>query len=114
MSDSAAPNQAHPDKVRHQPHKINQRDAEQVCQDTAELVNQAPPGQYGPTADYGVQYVVKATPWAHGHVLDIVGVGVTQTYDEDGTDAETMVRDYLHLMLDQPADTFDIRIEYPE
>jgi hypothetical protein len=47
-------------------------------------------------------------------VLDIVGVGMTQTHHEDGTDAETMVRDYLHLTLDQPADSFDVRIEYPK
>lgn len=57
-------------------------------------------------------HVVKAVPWAHGHVLYIVGEGATQTSDEDDTSAEDMVRDWLHLMKDQPPESFNIRIDY--
>ena len=57
-------------------------------------------------------YEVKAVPWEHGHVLYIVGEGVTQTHDENGTDAETMVRDWLSLMKDQPPQNFHVRIDY--
>jgi hypothetical protein len=94
MSDSATPNKANRRKFPHQPREIDDQDAEHVRQDSAELANQVPSGQYGPTAEYGAQYMVKATPWTHGYERDIVGVGMTQTFDEDGTDAETMVREY--------------------
>jgi hypothetical protein len=46
--------------------EINDQDAEQVRQDSAELANHAPAGQYGPTAEYGAQYVVEATPGRTG------------------------------------------------
>jgi hypothetical protein len=42
-------------------------------------------------------YVVQATPWAHGWELDIPGVGVTQS--RSLRDAEAMVRDYINLDL---------------
>jgi DNA-directed RNA polymerase specialized sigma subunit len=41
------------------------------------------------------EYVVRATPWAHGWELDIPGVGVTQS--RNLREAEAMVRDYLNL-----------------
>jgi DNA-directed RNA polymerase specialized sigma subunit len=42
-------------------------------------------------------YIVHATPWAHGWELDIPGVGVTQS--RSLRDAEAMVRDYINLDL---------------
>ena len=41
--------------------------------------------------------LVRATPWAHGWELDIIGVGVTQA--RNLREAEAMVRDYLALDL---------------
>jgi len=42
-------------------------------------------------------YVVRATPWAHGWELDIPGVGVTQS--RSLREAEATVRDYINLDL---------------
>jgi DNA-directed RNA polymerase specialized sigma subunit len=43
------------------------------------------------------EYVVRATPWAHGWELDIPGVGVTQS--RNLREAEATVRDYISLDL---------------
>ena len=59
-------------------------------------------------------YEVMATRWEHGYELYVAGVGATQTDDRDGTPAEEMVRDYLHLLLDRPADSFKVQIRYPD
>ena len=53
-------------------------------------------------------YTVRAKRWEHGWELHIAGVGVTQSHGLD--DAEMMVRDYIALDLDVPADSFDVVI----
>lgn len=53
-------------------------------------------------------YRVTATRWTRGWELDIDGVGVTQSHSL--ADAEGMVRDYIALSLDVPADSFNVEI----
>lgn len=53
-------------------------------------------------------FEVHAEPWEHGHELHIAGVGVTQA--ENPTEAEAVVRDFITLDLDMPADSFDVVI----
>jgi hypothetical protein len=43
------------------------------------------------------EYLVRATPWAHGWELDIPGLGVTQA--RSLREAEATVRDYINLDL---------------
>lgn len=58
-------------------------------------------------------YIVRAHTWGHGYVLDIEGVGATQTYDEYPEDTpEIMVRDYLVCTGLDDAMTADITIIY--
>ncbi len=53
-------------------------------------------------------YRVTAKRWAHGWELHIDGEGVTQSRSLG--DAESMVRDYITLLHDVPADSFDVEI----
>lgn len=53
-------------------------------------------------------YRVRAKRWTRGWELHIDGVGVTQS--RSLADAEAMVRDYISLDLDVPADSFDIDV----
>jgi hypothetical protein len=53
-------------------------------------------------------YRVKAKRWARGWELHIDGEGVTQSHSLG--DAEGMVRDYIALMHEVPADSFDVEI----
>jgi hypothetical protein len=58
-------------------------------------------------------YVVDAVPWAQGWELHIRGVGVTQTDEGEPTSAEAAVREYLSVMLQEPAHRFKVQIRYP-
>ncbi|WP_146252208.1 hypothetical protein [Streptomyces carminius] len=53
-------------------------------------------------------YETVAKRWKHGWELHIDGIGVTQS--RTLLDAETMVRDYLAMLLDISEDSFDVRI----
>ncbi len=53
-------------------------------------------------------YRVTARRWDRGWELHIDGEGVTQA--RSLTDAEYMVRDYIALMHDVPADSFEVKI----
>lgn len=55
------------------------------------------------------QYHVTMEPWKHGQVLCVEGVGRTQTHDDYPADtAEKMVRDLVSIVLEVPADSFDV------
>lgn len=53
-------------------------------------------------------FEVQMKPWEHGYELHIAGVGVTQA--ENLTEADAVVRDFIALDLDAPADSFDVVI----
>jgi hypothetical protein len=53
-------------------------------------------------------YRVMAKRWAHGWELHIDGEGVTQS--RSLSEADSMVRDYIALMHDVAADSFDVEI----
>jgi hypothetical protein len=53
-------------------------------------------------------FEVQAKPWEHGYELHIADVGVTQARSLD--EAEEVVRDFISLDLDAPADSFDVVI----
>lgn len=53
-------------------------------------------------------YTARARRWARGWELHIDGVGVTQSHGL--RDAEYMVRDYIALLRDVPADSFGVEI----
>ena len=61
------------------------------------------------TTDQGA-YQVYSSRWLHGLELHVVGVGVTQTHEDDDATAEQMVASYLSAMFDQPADGFRFTI----
>jgi len=53
-------------------------------------------------------YNVTAKRWKHGWELHIQDVGVTQS--RTLLDAESMVRDYVAMLLDVTEDSFDVKI----
>jgi predicted XRE-type DNA-binding protein len=53
-------------------------------------------------------YAVTARRWKHGWELHIDGVGVSQS--KTLLDAESMVRDYIAIVLDVPEDSFDVSV----
>ncbi|WP_242906503.1 hypothetical protein [Actinomadura terrae] len=53
-------------------------------------------------------YTVHARRWEHGWDLEIESVGATQSHSLK--DAEMMARDYIGLVLDVPADSFDVEL----
>ncbi|MGW6255437.1 hypothetical protein [Streptomyces sp. NPDC055085] len=57
-------------------------------------------------------YLVRLQKWAHGWVVHVDNVGVTQSLAL--SDAERMARDYISLVLDIPDDSFDITIKGKE
>lgn len=67
-----------------------------------------------PTEDDNLdhEFLVRATPLRNGHELHIVGVGTTQTDDDNDADAEEVVRDYLESTFERPGNRFRVRIEY--
>jgi hypothetical protein len=70
-----------------------------------ELVEQADPPM--------PEYRVIATPCDDGgYELDVVGFGSTRTRETNREAVERAARDYLSLMLDIPADSFRVTVEY--
>ena len=55
-------------------------------------------------------YQVYSRRSVHGLELHVVGVGVTQTHEDDDVTAEQMVASYLSAMFDRPADSFQFTI----
>lgn len=53
-------------------------------------------------------YEVVAKRWKHGWELHIDSVGVTQS--RTLLDAESMVRDYVAMLLDVPEDSFELKV----